>query len=227
MGTTIIRVNIHAWALSEEMRSIIQEGLSDRKLSKASIEIEMGGLDAALRQYENSQTPAIILLETDDVGDELLMRLETLAEVCDPGTSVIIMGSSNDIELYRDLVRRGISEYVVKPPAPRRIFEAVAEICMDPDATPTGRLIAFIGRYFNRRRDELTGHVYLVHTRHIVNRTAIVFDGRARGQKECDACRNDSHAPNEGKCGHVGSRFHCTMYPIGPLRAVVTSPESC
>ncbi len=145
MGTTIIRVNIHAWALSEEMRSIIQEGLSDRKLSKASIEIEMGGLDAALRQYENSQTPAIILLETDDVGDELLMRLETLAEVCDPGTSVIIMGSSNDIELYRDLVRRGISEYVVKPPAPRRIFEAVAEICMDPDATPTGRLISFIG----------------------------------------------------------------------------------
>lgn len=107
--------------------------------------MEMGGLDAAVRHYENSQTPSIIILDTDQSGDELLMRLEALAEVCDPGTSVILIGTSNDIELYRDLVRRGISEYIVKPAAPRRIFEAVAEICMDPDATPTGRLMAFIG----------------------------------------------------------------------------------
>jgi len=126
------------------MRNLIGEGLSDRKLAKSTVQLEMGGLDAAVRRYENSQTPSIIILDTDQEGDELLMRLEALAEVCDPGTSVILVGKSNDIELYRDLIRRGISEYIVKPVAPRRIFEAVAEICMDPDATPSGRLVTFI-----------------------------------------------------------------------------------
>ena len=127
------------------MRNLISEGLSDRKLSKSTIQMEMGGLDAAIRRYEGSQTPSIIIVETTDEGDALMMRLEALAEVCDPGTSVIIIGQSNDIELYRDLIRRGISDYLVKPLAPRRIYEAVAEICMDPDAAPMGRLLTFIG----------------------------------------------------------------------------------
>ena len=127
------------------MRNLVSEGLSDRKLAKSTIQMELGGLDAAIRRYEASQTPSIIIVETNDEGDALMMRLEALAEVCDPGTSVIILGGSNDIELYRDLVRRGISEYLVKPVAPRRLFEAVAEICMDPDAAPMGRLLAFIG----------------------------------------------------------------------------------
>ena len=127
------------------MRNLVSEGLSDRKLAKSTIQLELGGLDAAIRRYEASQTPSIIIVETNDEGDALMMRLEALAEVCDPGTSVIILGGSNDIELYRDLVRRGISEYLVKPVAPRRLFEAVAEICMDPDAAPMGRLLAFIG----------------------------------------------------------------------------------
>jgi pilus assembly protein CpaE len=127
------------------MRNLVSEGLSDRKLAKSTIQLELGGLDAAIRRYEASQTPSIIIVETNDEGDALMMRLEALAEVCDPGTNVILLGGSNDIELYRDLVRRGISEYLVKPVAPRRLFEAVAEICMDPDAAPMGRLLAFIG----------------------------------------------------------------------------------
>ncbi len=119
--------------------------MSDPKLSKATIQAHNGSLQNAVRHYESNQTPNIILFETDAVGDELLMRLEALAEVCDPGTNVVVIGASNDIELYRDLMRRGISEYMVKPLAPRRVFEAIADICMDPDAAPMGRLIAFMG----------------------------------------------------------------------------------
>lgn len=68
-----------------------------------------------------------------------------LAEVCDAGTSVLLLGEANDIALYRELIRRGISDYLVKPIAPRQIFDAVAAICIDPSAPPMGRLLAFVG----------------------------------------------------------------------------------
>ena len=126
------------------MQNLVQEGLSDRKLSRSVVQTEIGGLDAAVRHYGSNQTPQIIIIESTEIGDELMMGLEHLAEVCDPGTNVIVLGDSNDIELYRDLVRRGISEYLVKPLAPRRLFDAVAEICEDPDAAPMGRMIAFM-----------------------------------------------------------------------------------
>ena len=83
-------------------------------------------------------------MDSANVGDDLLGELDALAEVCDPGTNVVLIGTSNDIELYRELMRRGVSEYIVKPIAPRRIYEAVAGIVMDPDAPPMGRLLTFI-----------------------------------------------------------------------------------
>ncbi len=93
------------------MQSLVQEGLSDRKLSRSVVQTEIGGIEAAVSHYGSNQTPHIIIIESHDMGDQLLMGLEQLAEVCDPGTNVVLIGDSNDIELYRDLMRRGISEY--------------------------------------------------------------------------------------------------------------------
>ena len=50
----------------------------------------------------------------------LLEQLGALAEVCDPGTKVIVIGAANDIALYRELIRRGVSEYLVPPLNPLR-----------------------------------------------------------------------------------------------------------
>ena len=42
-------------------------------------------------------------------------RLEKLAEVCDASTRVVVLGHVNDVLLYRELIRSGISEYIVLP----------------------------------------------------------------------------------------------------------------
>ena len=46
---------------------------------------------------------------------DLLAGLDPLAEVCDAGTRVIVIGRHNDVLLYRELVRRGISDYLISP----------------------------------------------------------------------------------------------------------------
>ncbi len=74
-----------------------------------------------------------------------MAELMSLAEVCDPSTRVVLIGRDNDIGLYRELMRNGISEYLVAPVGIYDLMSAVSSIFVDPDAEPLGRSIAFIG----------------------------------------------------------------------------------
>jgi pilus assembly protein CpaE len=95
--------------------------------------------------FSSAPTPNLIILETRANPAGLLAELAPLAAVCDPSTKVIIVGYYNDIGLYRDLIRNGISEYMVQPVAMPDIMAAMATIFVDPEAEPLGRSIAFIG----------------------------------------------------------------------------------
>ena len=44
-----------------------------------------------------------------------LNDINSLAEVCEPGTIVIAAGQVNDVRLYRDLLASGIQDYLLKP----------------------------------------------------------------------------------------------------------------
>ena len=109
------------------------------------VDIESGGIEAALSFYEKNATPHLVILETNAVKEPLMQEVESLAEVCDAGTSVLLVGEANDIALYRELLSRGISEYMVRPFAPKQMFDAIASIFIDPDAPPMGRMVAFTG----------------------------------------------------------------------------------
>ena len=55
------------------------------------------------------------------------------------------MGRVNDVELYRELMRRGVSEFHVAPLNPLHIIEVISSLYLNPDAPPVGRVISFIG----------------------------------------------------------------------------------
>ena len=104
---------------------------------------------AALRRRSSSTrsapTPNLIILESRREPRELLESLGQLAEYCDPSTKVVVIGHYNDVWLYRELIRSGISEYVVAPISMADIVSVIAGIFVDPEAEPIGRSIAFIG----------------------------------------------------------------------------------
>ena len=114
-------------------------------MSRSNVDARTGGIEAAIVHYQDNATPQLVLLETNSEGAEVLHELDRLAEVCDAGTNVLLMGSSNDIILYRELIRRGVAEYLVGKVAPRQILDAVTTIFEDPDSPPMGRSIAFMG----------------------------------------------------------------------------------
>ena len=77
--------------------------------------------------------------------DILLEQLEELAHYCDAGTKVIVLGKLNDIVLYRQLIARGVSEYLVTPFRAVDFVQAVSQLFSVPGAKPLGRVIAVVG----------------------------------------------------------------------------------
>jgi len=139
------RVSVQAFCDTVETAAAVQAAGEDRRLAKAHVKIQMGGIGAATEVYRTSPTPNVILIETETRTDEILRGLDQLAEVCDEGTRVIVVGKVNDVLLYRGLTRRGVSEYLIGPINPIDVVRAICGLFSAPDAKPVGRIIAIVG----------------------------------------------------------------------------------
>lgn len=139
------RISVHAFCESEAMLRTMERCGQDRRMAKASLRISSASIAAAANMFASAPTPNLLILETSTEPHSIMEELAPLAEVCDPSTKVVIVGRYNDIALYRELIRNGISEYLVGPIGMAEVLNAMAAIFIDPDAEPLGRTIAFIG----------------------------------------------------------------------------------
>jgi pilus assembly protein CpaE len=139
------RVSIQAFCESPEAAAVIQAAIGDRRMNKAHVKQNMGGAAAAVEAYRNSPTPNVIVIEATADRDLLVSQLDELSEYCDAGTKVIIIGKVNDIILYRQLIARGVSEYLVLPFTVVDFVSAVSHLFKAPGAKPLGRIIAVMG----------------------------------------------------------------------------------
>jgi len=142
---TVPRITIHVFWTRPEMAELAQKASADRRMERAKTVINEGGLAAAVGHYQNEPTPSLLIVETADPAPQLLGYLEKLAEVCDPGTKVIVVGAANDIALYRELIRRGVSEYLVPPLGTLQLIAAITALYADPAQPFIGRQISFCG----------------------------------------------------------------------------------
>lgn len=141
----IPRVSVQAFCETADAAAAVQAAAEDRRMFKAHVRVQMGGIAAAIEAYRSSPTPNVIVLETETRGEEILTSLEDLSNVCDAATRVIVIGHVNDVTVYRELVRRGVSEYLIAPVKPLDIIRAVSLLFGAPDAKPVGRIMAVVG----------------------------------------------------------------------------------
>jgi pilus assembly protein CpaE len=139
------RISIHAFCEFPDTGAALQRAGGDRRLSKAHLQVQLGGVNAAVEHYNGQITPNLLIVETKLSGQAALAELDRLAEVCDPATKVVVIGRTNDVELYRELMRRGASEYLIAPVEPLQLIEVVSGLYLDPGASPIGRVVAVVG----------------------------------------------------------------------------------
>ena len=141
----IPRISIQAFCDDTRVADVLQYASEDRRLSKAHVSIHMGGIGAAIAHYVESPTPNLIIVDSNLPGSQLVGELDKLAESCDPGTKVVVVGRHNDVLLYRELLKRGVSEYLVAPIEPLAMMESISNLYNNPDTDPVGHVFAFIG----------------------------------------------------------------------------------
>ncbi|CDX16737.1 Response regulator receiver protein [Mesorhizobium sp. SOD10] len=139
------RISIQAFCETEGVANPVARAGEDRRMAKAHLKVHMGGIPTAIEFYQSAPTPNLILLESRSEPQQLLEQLGQLAEYCDPSSKVVVIGHYNDVGLYRELIRSGISEYVIAPVSMTDIVSVVSSIFVDPESEPIGRSIAFIG----------------------------------------------------------------------------------
>jgi pilus assembly protein CpaE len=139
------RISIHAFCEFPDTGAALQRAGADRRLSKAHLQVQLGGIAAAVEHYAGQVTPNLLIVETRLNGQAALDELDSLAEVCDPATKVIVVGRTNDVVLYRELMRRGASEYLVAPLAPLQLIEVISGLYTDRESAPIGKVVAFVG----------------------------------------------------------------------------------
>ncbi|GKX33130.1 MAG: components of type IV pilus [Rhizobiaceae bacterium MnEN-MB40S] len=139
------RISIQAFCASEELMTVLRRSAEDRRMARVHMRVVSGDIATATETFAASPTPNLVLIETRVSQDRLMAQLAELAEVCDPSTKVVLIGHNNDVRLYRELVRRGISEYLIAPVTLSDVMTCLSSIFVDPDAEPLGRSIAFVG----------------------------------------------------------------------------------
>ncbi len=139
------RITLQAFCETPAVAATMQAAIADRRMDKAHARIQMGGPAAAVEAFRAAPTPNIIVLETVSDPAALVGHLDTLSESCDPGTKVVVIGHVNDVQLYRDLIRRGVSEYLIAPLGTLDVLRTLSELYVSPGARNLGRIIAVMG----------------------------------------------------------------------------------
>ncbi|MBB34850.1 MAG: pilus assembly protein CpaF [Hirschia sp.] len=139
------RVSLHAFCQTGPVTQLMTTVQNDRRMANVSMEVHQGGSVAAFDYYADKSTPHLIVIETTGKPARILAELDQLAERCDENVKVIVIGQANDIRLYRELMHRGVSDYIVPPMEPVQVIRSVSALFVDPEQPFVGKSIAVTG----------------------------------------------------------------------------------
>src|SRR4051794_24576989 len=104
----MLRMIAHCFVSTETARMRVEQAFADHRLTKIVPSFVAGGISEAISRYTVEMSPPLIVIEADD-GDGLVERVDALAQVCDPDSNLILLGVTNDINVYRTLLRHGVA----------------------------------------------------------------------------------------------------------------------
>jgi pilus assembly protein CpaE len=144
-SVSVPRISAHIFVESDGVKALCESVLTDRRLANANATIQSGGLATAVSRYAHEPTPSLLVIEGSQIGAEFMAGLDQLASASDPTTRLIVLGHVNDVEVYRELLSRGISDYLVAPFTVSRMIQAILDLYAEPSQRDIGRTIAVMG----------------------------------------------------------------------------------
>lgn len=138
-------ISVKLFCERSETRVMMELCARDRRMGRATVDCHEGGIPAAVQYLRQNPTPDLLIVESEADAMQVLAEIDSLAEHCDEHAKVMVIGRVNDIMLYRQLMARGVSEYLVPPFQPLQMIRSISGLFLDPVAPFVGRQIAVIG----------------------------------------------------------------------------------
>lgn len=139
------RLTIDVFAINEQTASAGKALAEQRAFSRCKVAVREGGLARAVTHYADHPSPHLIIVEDDGDDDALQGRLDGLAQVVEPGRKLIVVGSVNDISVYRRIVSLGVTDYLVSPLKLEAMMDAIERAAHDPKGPERCKYIAVMG----------------------------------------------------------------------------------
>ncbi len=135
-----------AFARDEESRRAIEQVAGELPFGRTMI--TAGTIRTAIEYLGAHRSPKVLMVDLS--GSELpLTEIDELADVCEPGVTVVAFGEQNDVGLFRELVARGVGDYLVKPLSPGLVHESLLRALQGTGAgrrmNRLGRLVGVLG----------------------------------------------------------------------------------
>ena len=135
-------IKIHCSWDRPEMLGLLSVLEADRRLSRADISVERGGVEGAALHFARNPSPDLLVVDTTLRGKHMTDALDRLRAVLDPATKIVVLGAVNDITLLRELATRGVSEYIVGAVKRDDLVRTICALYADVDHS---RVIAVMG----------------------------------------------------------------------------------
>lgn len=101
-----------AYLIDEDSLAVARNWAERHGYSSASV--QQGGPDMFSHVLESSLPPQMAVIDIDGQTDPV-SSIARLATLCGPGSKLIVVGSANDVGLYRRMLGYGVVDYLVKP----------------------------------------------------------------------------------------------------------------
>ena len=111
-GSGEARPSVRSFLRDPESEEVVRHALD--QLGVHDVGFSTGDVEKAIGVLAQDASPKLLIVDVSGFEDPI-HQINKLAEVCEHGTAVIVIGDRNDVKFYRDLQQAGVAEYFVKP----------------------------------------------------------------------------------------------------------------
>ncbi len=135
-----------AFCADAETYAVVDLVIGEMMLQQASI--REGGVKEAVKYLSEHRSPSLLLIDLSN-SELPLSDISSLADVCEPGVTVIALGDRNDCTMFRDLLANGVADYLVKPVTQSLLHKSLSNVTGHTGALKSnnrlGKLVAITG----------------------------------------------------------------------------------
>lgn len=141
------QLNIVSFVIDENSKLVIDTAI--KELNLPYTESYIGGISQARDYLKNRNTPKVVLVDISE-SELPLTDLTTITEVCSPDVRMIVVGSQNNVSIFRELLRFGCYDYLHKTLTVDVVKKSISNANAGTDQydasdARTGKFITFLG----------------------------------------------------------------------------------